>query len=234
MTIPEWIRPRRITGLGALLMLAMMSAGLLAGPVAAHHCKGSHDFDGCVVGGGTGGVETATFEMDASGNLVGSVEVTQKANVQSIIHNIPQAGEVFELDMAGFFAKNTSTRPDWDECFAGDGTFSVEGGVIAEKNDTNTGQAGFHFTAKGTDGTTDVKYKLVVTFVTIEPPSEAIWPNWLPALNETATVTTVPGAPWEVSTTNGPGKKVACTGDGTTGKGTDDTLDFAIAIERIS
>ena len=73
----------------------------------------------------------------------------------------------------------------------------------------------------------------MVTVVTIEPPTEAIWPYWHPAeVNDIATVTTVSGAPWEVSTTNGPGKKIACTGEGTTGDGTGETLEFTIVITR--
>ena len=227
MTIPKWIRLRRITGLGGLLVVAVMAAVMMAGPAVAHHRAGH---DGGPGGGDTGTNEAATFTFVVSGDLAGNVTTTQRHG-ESGIHNIPELGEVLELNMAGFFAK--VSLDGWGNCFVG-GTFSVEGAVLADKNVPNTGKAGFHFTALGTDGTTEVKYKLVVTLVTIEPPPEAIWPNWLPALNETATVTTVPGAPWEVSTTNGPGKKLACTGEGTTGKGTGDTLDFTIVVARIS
>ena len=209
MTIPQWIRVRRITGLAGLLVVAVMAAVMMAGPAVALH-RGGHD--GGPGGGDEGTNETATFAVVVSGDLAGNVTTTQKNGQVSGIHNIPELGEVLELSMAGFFAKVVG-RDGWANCFAR-GTYSVEGGVIADKNVPGTGKASFHFTALGTDGTTEVKYALAVRFVEIESPSEAVWPDWLPGLNESATVTTVDGASWEMKTTNGPGKKVACTGGG--------------------
>jgi len=230
MTVPNWIRLRRITGLGALLMLALLAAAMMAGPTAAHHRVGHDPGPG---GGDRGTNEAATFKITVSGDLGGNVTTTKAINgKESSIHNNPPDGEDLELDM-GVFLGNNATSSGWDllqrnQCFAGSG-FKFTGSVVqvsADKNDPETGSVSFYFLAKGKDGTTEIWYLLAVTPVTIKPPDGADWPYWLPALNETATVT---GGPWEMSHSGGPGKKVACTGEGT-----GDTLSFVIEITRIS
>ena len=123
MTIPKWIRLRRISGLGGLLVVAVMAAVMMVGPASAHHGKGGH------AGGDKGTNETAKFTFVVSGDLAGNVTTTQALGRESGIHIKPQVGEVLKLNMAGFLYKNVG-RPDltgWGKCFAG-GTFAVEGG----------------------------------------------------------------------------------------------------------
>ena len=234
MTVPNWIRLRRITGLGALLMLALLAAAMMAGPAVAHHGPGH---DGGPPGGDKGTNEAATFTFGVSDDIVGSVKVTKTVSKnQSGIHT-GGVGADLKLNMSVFVGKNaTSTAgvsgADWDNCFAG-GPFSGNLAVEADKKDPGTGWVSFWFAAKGKDGTTEIWYNLAVTRVEIEP-LPAVWPYWLPAVGDTVTVTTKAGEPWKLQHNAGPGKKVACTGDGTTGKGTNDTLDFVIAIKRIA
>ena len=225
MTVSHLMHLRRIAGLGGLVIVAVLTAVLLAGPVAAHHGKGGH------AGGDKGTNEAATFTFDVSGDLVGNVTVTKTVNAnESLIHTGEPGGADLVLDMGSFLGENAG-QSGWDGCFA-QRSFSGVLQIVADKNDSGDGRSGFWFMAKGTDGTTDVKYGLSVTLVTIKPPPAAVWPYWLPVVGETATVTTVTGAAWKMNTSNGPGKKVACTGDGTTGGGTGDTLDFTITITR--
>jgi len=229
MIVSHLMHLRTIAGLGGILLVAIMAAVMLAGPAAAH-CPSHHHCDGGDKD--TGGGEAATFEITISGDLGGNVTTTN-ANIngkESLIHNNPEIGENLELDM-GVFLGNNATSSGWDltKCFAGS-DFKFTGSavqVVADKNDTGFGSAGFWFTAKGDDGTTDIKYQLAVTLVTIDPADG--WPYWLPAVNATSTVT---GGPWEMRHSNGPGKKIACTGEGT-GE-TEGPLDFAIVITRIS
>ena len=66
------IRIRRIAGLGGLAIVAALIAAVLAGPAAAHHCKGAHaSQEGCA-----GGAETPTFNITVSGDLGGNVTTT--------------------------------------------------------------------------------------------------------------------------------------------------------------
>ena len=226
------IRIRRIAGLGGLVIVATLIAAVLAGPTAAHHGKGGH------AGGDEGTNETATFTFVVSGDLIGSVTTTIPSinGKERAIGNNPEIGEDLELDM-GVFLGNNANSSGWDleKCFAGsEFKFTGSGvGVIADRKNPGDGRSGFWFTAKGTDGTTDVQYKLAG--ISVDIPLPAVWPYWLPDVGQTVTVATKVGEPWEMSTTNGPGKSVACTGEGTTGDGTaGGALHFEIAITRIS
>ena len=49
---------------------------------------------------------------------------------------------------------------------------------------------------------------------------------WLPDVGETVAIT---GGPWDMRLSGGPGKRVACLGEGM-----GDTLDFTIDITRIT
>ena len=234
MIVSHLMRLRRIAGLGALLTVVVLAGVMMAGPATAHHCKGSHPTQPPCDEGDRGTNEAATFRMDVLEDLAGSITVIRAINgKESSIQNVPENGEELELNMTGFFGENADLTGR-NQCFAG-GTFSGALQVSADKNDPGTGWAGFWFTAKGNDGT-EVKYHLSVTPVTIEPPDGAVWPYWLPDVDETATVTTLAhgfGGSWEMQHSGGPGRKVACTGDGATGQRLGDTLAFVIEITRI-
>ena len=217
--------------LGGLVIVAALIAVVLAGSATAHRCKGAHA-SRCA-----GEAGTPTFKITVSGDLGGNVTTTQAQGPESGIHNNPPVGEDLELDMAGFIGHNDGT--EWNTCFDdGSGGNQFSGSTVqvaADKDDPGTGRAGFFFTANGTDGT-EVKYHLAVTPVEIPQPAlPAVWPNWLPDIvGQTVTVTTVTDGAWELQHSNGPGRKVACTVNGTTGEGTGETLHFTIAIKRIS
>ena len=207
----------RVARIGALLTVAVLAAVMMAGPAEAHH----RDWHG----GGGGPVEdneTATFTFDVSGDLDGNVTFT-RTNInrkESSIHNVPPDGEFLELNMTGFLG-NVGALPGWNECFAG-GSFSGALQILADRNNPGTGSIDIWFTALGTDGTSGVDYRLSIS-AQIEDTGN--WPYWLPAdVGDSATVT---GGSWEMRHGNGPGKKIACTGEGTT-----QTLDFTILVTR--
>ena len=179
-----------------------MAAVMMAGPAGAHH----RDWHGPV--GPVEGNETATFEFDVSGDLVGIVTFTRTDlnGKESLIHNIPPAGEILLLDMSAFLGEG-SLPDSWDVCFAG-GSFSGTLQIAADRNNPGTGSIEFWFTAFGDDGTPDVDYHLPMS-AQIEDTGN--WPYWLPADGESRTVT---GGSWEMGHTGGPGRTVACTGDG--------------------
>ena len=224
------IRIRRIAGLGGLVIVAALIAAVLAGPVAAHPGKGGHKDNGTN--------EAATFTFDVSRDIVGNVTVTKTVSKNQSAINIGVEDPVLVRNMDGFLVVHNVGLTGWKTCFAGPFTGSgVQ--VSADKNDPGFGWAGFWFSAEDKDGKIDIWYHLAVTRVKIEPldPAGAVWPYWLPALNETATVTTVPGAPWKLQHSGGPGRKLACkgegtTGEGTTGDGTGETLHFTILVTR--
>jgi len=180
MIVSHLMRLRTIAGLGALLTVVILAGVMIAGPAAAH-CEGvsHHHCDG----GDTRGSEPAIFDVVLLGDIDsnGSFTATQDIgkNQSQISFGNSGAGEIIDLDMAGFVGINaTSSGWNLDRCFAGSG-FKFTGStmqVVADKNDPDTGSAGFWFTAKGADRTTDVKYHLRVTRVTIDPPDGAIWP----------------------------------------------------------
>ena len=127
------------------------------------------------------------------------------------------------LDMTGFRDKVIASGgvTGWGDCLAG-GTFSGILEIRADKNDPGTGSTGFWFTAKGADGVTDVQHHLAMT---AQIANTSNWPYWIPAaVSDTATVT---GGSWEMVHNNGPGRKIACTGEWTT-----ETLDFTILVTR--
>ena len=235
MIVSHLMHLRTIAGLVGILLVAIVAAIMLAGPAAAHcdqvplhhHCDG----------GDTGTDEAATFAVVVLGDIDrnGSFTATQDIgkNESQISFGNSGHGEFIDLDMAGFVGKNPD--PDWDKCFAA-GEFKVVGGVSADKNDPGFGWAGFWFMASSTDPTTDIWYHLAVKPVTIGAPvpaadPPAVWPDWLPAEGQTVTVT---GGPWKMQHSGGPGRKVACTGDGMEGTVGDGTLHFEIKIKPTS
>ena len=214
----------RAARIGALLTVAVLAAVMMAGPAAAH-CPSHHHCDG----GDTGTNEAATFTVDVSVDLLGSVTFNMTVNgnessIQTRGTGDPPA-EHLTLNMAGFL-DNVGLPDEWDQCFA-DSSFEGVLQVSADKNDPGTG---FWFTAEDNDATTEteIKYQLAVTLVTIERLDGAdwgaVWPHWLPDVDDTVIVT---GGPWEMLKGNGPGRKVACTGEGT-----GETLDFTILVTR--
>ena len=203
MIVSHLMRLRRIARIGALLTVAVLAAVMMAGPAEAHH----RDWHG----GGGGPVEdneTATFTFDVSSDLVGNVTFN-RTNIngkESSIHNIPPAGEDLLLEMSGFLGE-VSLPASWDVCFAG-GSFLVTLQITADRKNPGTGSIEFWFTAFGNDETPDVDYHLPMS-AQIEDTGN--WPYWLPADGESRTVT---GGSWEMGHTGGPGRTVACTGDG--------------------
>ena len=235
MIVSHLMHLRTIAGLGGILLVAIMVAVMLAGSAGAHHRDG-HEKGG---GNDTGGGDTATFVITVSGDLGGNVTAaTGNFNgKESGVQNNPPEGEILALSVTGFLVRNGGT--EWNKCF-GDGPFAdAIVAVSADKNDPGFGSAAFWFTAKDKDGITDIWYNLWATHVAIDPPDGAVWPYWLPDVGQTVIVATKAGEPWNLKHANGPGRKVACTGDGTTGEGAtggglNDKLHFVITIERIS
>ena len=90
MVIIRWVQWPRVARIGTLLAVAVLAAVMMAGPAEAHH-RPDHPGGS---GGTNGGNETATFDLAASGDLVGIVGVTKTVNgKESSIHNVPPEGE---------------------------------------------------------------------------------------------------------------------------------------------
>jgi len=90
---------------------------------------------------------------------------------------------------------------------------------VSQETPSNTDDAiiRFFFDAKGTKGNTNVKYVLTV----LAEFGEGDWP---PA---PADVITITGTSFVLAHVNGPGKKVACTGEGNL---VDDKFDFRLTV----
>lgn len=176
----------RVARIGALLTAAVLAAVMMAGPAGAHH------------GSGHGrGNETATFDVTASGDVsfVGVGEDPPGANSSQVhLHdeNTPTANLSF------FFDKFDG---DGANCFS---TSTPANMLIGRRDTDGVAVVAYRFDALDKDGgTTGIRYVLLMT--------GTFDGDFPPALNDTSTLTL---DRWEMGHSGGPGKKVACTGEG--------------------
>ena len=218
MSIVRSMRLRRMSGLGVLLMVAVLAAVMMAGPAGATHKNGAEHGGGAP--GTTRGKDTLTFKIMVSGDLAGTAFVTG---------TFPGGGTTIHterdmvLDMTVFFLGKNADRPGWKQCFDAD-SFTGLLHISPNKNGPGDSQVNFSFTARDKLGVADVDYwfKAVGRITDTDD-----WPYWLPGPGLSNTVT---GGSWEVHS-GGADKKVACKGEGLEGEGPG-TLSFEILVTR--
>lgn len=145
-------------------------------------------------------------------------------------------GMFAKLNLPGLLGSNSDLVINGDKCFSSGGFPS--GMQVGQVTPSNTEAAIIHFffDAKGTNGTSDVNYVLTVhatfigTFINGTEESVVTWPPPPPPAEGTSKTTIGAPASFVLAHSNGPGNKVACTGEGPLGD--DDTFTFELTVKR--
>lgn len=155
----------------------------------AHHSNGHGG------GGGNGGGEPdPTFAVDIAGDVSGTADATGSIKGQIVANP-------FTLDISAIAA----AVPNGATCFPA-GAYTSVLALTQSSQDPDVVDVQMVFKAKGTDGTTDVKYALWMS-------GALQGDDWLPT--GTSTIDLGIGSPdWTIGHDSGKGKNVACTGEG--------------------
>lgn len=157
----------------------------------AHHSNG-HGGGGGNGGGNGGGEPDPVFSVDIAGEVSGSADATESIKDQIVANP-------FTLDITAIRDALGSV------CFPNAAYTSVLA-LTRSSQDPDVVDVQMVFRAKGTDGTTDVKYALSMS-------GALQGDTWLPS--GTSTIDLGAGSPdWTIGHDSGKGKNLACFGDG--------------------